>query len=159
MRIVVFVFLLGLMQPVLAITKCEKKGKVLYKKGTCPKNSSTKYLVKDKFIAEDHMQQHQQKRVAQSEKAFKDINTPRKWPEDEEFLESEIPPPKPEKMQMSNETTHFQLQKVENVNDNDKDKEGEINVPGMYDSVNAKLSEMERKLEQRNQELRQLQQK
>lgn len=156
MRIAVFVFLLGLMQPVLAISKCEYKGKVLYKRGTCPENSSTKYLVKDKFVTEDHLQQHQQERVTQSEKAFKDMNTPRKRLDDEELLESESPSLVPEKVRMSNEATHFQLQKVEN--DNDKEREGEINVPDMYEGVNVKLSEMQRKLEQRNKELRQLQQ-
>ncbi len=154
MRIIVLVFLLGLMQPVLAITKCEHKGKVLYKRGTCPENSSTKILVKNKFVSEDYLQQHQQKRVTQSEKAFIDMNTPRKRLDDDVFLESESPSPIPEKVKMSNETTHFQLQKV----DNDKEKEGKINVPGMYDGVNVKLSEMERELEQRNKELKQLQQ-
>jgi len=146
-------FLLGIMQPALAITKCELKGKVLYKRGTCPKNSSTKYLVKDKFVAEEQLQQHQQKRIAQSEQAYKDINTPRKSSdEDAELLESESQPSVPDKVQMSNETTHFQLKKVEN------DKGDKINVPGIYNGVNVKLSEMERQLEQRNKELQQLQQ-
>jgi len=153
MRIVVVFLLLGVVQPVLAITKCTLNGKVTYKRGACPKNATSKYLVKDEFVEESQLQEKQQERITQSEIDFKRMNVPSKKPDiSDEWLESEGMPVKPKKMRMSNESAHFQLQKVDKQND----AVDKIKVP---DGVNDKLSEMQRKLEQRNKELQQLQKK
>ena len=154
MRIVVILLLFGLIQPVFAITKCELNGKVIYKSGHCPEHASTKYLVKDKYVDESQLQKHKQESIAESKKDFKRMNTPRKKPdESQEWFESEELQTKSKKVQMSNEATHFQLQKVDKPNS----KIHKINAPKVYDGVNDKLSEMERKLERHNKELQQLQ--
>ena len=154
MRIIVVLLLVGLIKPAFAITKCELDGKVTYKRGGCPEHASSKYLVKDKYVDENQLQKHKQERVVESEKDFKQMNTPRRRPdESEEWFESEEQQTKPKKIQISNEATHFQRQKVDKPNS----KIHKINAPKVYDGVNEKLSEMERKLEQHNKELQQLQ--
>ena len=154
MRILLVLLLLGVIQPVFAITKCELNGKVIYKRGDCPEHASAKYLVKDKYVDERQLQSHRQERKAESEQDFKLMNTPIKRPDEyEEWSESEDLQTKPEKVKMSDEATHFQLQKVDKPNS----KIRKINTPKSYDGVNDKLSEMERKLEQHNKELQQLQ--
>ena len=154
MHTLMVLLLLGFIQPAFAITKCELNGKVTYKSGGCPEHASAKYLVKDKYVEERQLQKHKQKRIVESEKDFKHMNTPRKRPdESEEWYESEDQQIKLKKVQMSNESTHFQLQKVDKPNS----KIHKINAPKVYDGVNDRLSEMERKLEQHNKELQQLQ--
>ncbi len=135
MRIVVVFFLCGLMQSALAITKCEINGKIIYKRGICPVHSSTKYLVKDKYVAKGYLQQQQKKRIKQAEKSFIDINTPQKWPDEEaELLEAENQQSKPKKMQMSNESAHFQMKKVVPNNAETDIK----NIANKNDELNAK---------------------
>ena len=157
--IVVFVFLFfSFMQPAIALTKCILDGKVSYKVGPCPKDASSKYWVNNKFVEERKLKKNRQKNSALSEESFKRMNTPivrREDESEEEFdVEEQEQARKPKKMQVSNETAHFQLKKV----DNEKDNAPEVNVPQSHEYVNDKLSEMQKKLDQHNKELQQLQQ-
>jgi len=157
--IVVFVFLFfSFMQPAIALTKCILEGKVSYKVGPCPKNASSKYWVNNKFVEESKLHKNRQKNSTLSEESFKRMNTPivrREDESEEEFdIEEQEQARKPKKMQVSNETAHFQLKKV----DNEKDNAPKVNVPQSHEYVNDKLSEMQKKLDQHNKELQQLQQ-
>lgn len=168
MRIVVILVLFGFMQSAFAITKCEFKGKTLYKKGTCPKNAVTKYLVKDKYIKEEQLQEFQREHIKQSDKGYRRLSTPppvSNPQESEAGLDSDKI--KTKQMQMSNDSMHFNLQNRNQTGKKpDKSKAPEpvknthkINTPKMYDGVNDKLTDMERKLEEHNKALQQLQTK
>ena len=150
MRIVVVFILLGFMQSALAITKCELKGKTLYKKGECPENSVSRYLVKDEFVEQGQLLRYQQEHSQKSEEGFKRQSTPEKNPEEsEEWLESEALQSKPAQMQMSNESSHFQLQKRGQLQKKKK----------IDDGLNDKIEEVQRKLDEQNRKLKQLQAK
>ena len=152
MRIVGILLLFWFVLPAMAITKCELNGKVIYKKGICPENASSKYLVKDKFVAKSQLLKYKQERIEHSEKDFKRMNAPRKlFNGNKEWFESENQPAKTRKVQISNDVN--QSLKVDKL----ASKPDKINVPKMYDGVNDKLSEMEQKLELHNKELQQLQ--
>ena len=145
------------MQPAIALTKCVLEGKVSYKAGACPKNASSKYWVKNKFVAESELQKKRQEHITRSEESFKQLNAPRKISDEREARfesEEQEQARKPKKMKVSNETAHFQLQKI----DKSKSNAPKINVPQSHEYVNDRLSEMQRKLDQHNKELQQLQQ-
>lgn len=157
--VVVFVFLFfSFMQPAIALTKCTLEGKVSYKVGPCPKNASSKYWVNNKFVEKNKLQKKRQKNSTLSEESFKRINTPvvrREDESEEEFdLEEQEKVRKPKKMQVSNEAAHFQLKKV----DQEESDTPKVNVPQSHEYVNDRLSEMQKKLDQHNKELQQLQQ-
>lgn len=153
MRIVVFFLLFGLMQPALAVTKCEfKRNKTLYKKGTCPKRASTSYLVKDKFVREESLEKTRLERAKLSKQAYKKLITPKKrYRVSEDRVESK--PIKPKEIQVPEDNSDRDMQNTEQQHS----KNPKINAPKMYDGVNLKLSEMEQKLEAHQKELQQLQ--
>ncbi|NOQ14200.1 MAG: hypothetical protein GQ583_06950 [Methyloprofundus sp.] len=158
--IVVLVFLFfGFMRPAIALTKCVLNGKVSYKVGACPKNASSKYWVKNKFVAESELQKKQQENISRSEKSFKRMNEKKKSQDeyDAEFDSEEQEQEKkrePKKMEASSEVAHFQLKKI----DKSKTDIPKVNVPQSHEYVNDKLSDMQKKLDQHNKELQQLQQ-
>lgn len=148
------------MQPAMALTKCVLEGKISYKQGACPKNATSEYWVKNRFVEESQLQKKRQDHITRSEEGFKQMNAQQKRQNeyDSEFDSEEQEQEKirePKKMQVSNESAHFQLQKV----DKSKSNIPKVNVPQSHDYVNDRLSEMQRKLDQHNKELQQLQQK
>ena len=119
MRILMFFLFLSVMQPAIAVTKCMENGRVTYKYGTCPPSASSQYLVKDKFVDEGKLQRRKQKRITEAEKGFERLNNLEDPMFDDEkeassVVESEIQaaPIEPVKMQMSDESPHFQLKAI-----------------------------------------------
>jgi len=156
MRFVIAFLLFGFVQSVQAITKCELNGKVTYKRGGCPERAGTRFLVKDKYIKQQDLQESQRKRLLESEKALEQVLAPKVIRTDsEEVIELESSQEVRKKIKMSNESLHFQLQKVEELNN----KAGKVYAPNMPDDLNGKLLDMELQVQERNKALQQLQKK
>lgn len=156
MKILIALLLLGFAQSAAAITKCEVRGKVTYKRGSCPQNAETRILVKDKYIKEQDLYKFQQDRDSASDKAIKKMTAPKIVPAKvEEVVESKSPKKPAEKVKMSSESVHFQLKKVEDLNR----KTGKIYSPNMPDDLSGKLEDMELKVKEHNKALQQLQKK
>ncbi|MCF7969924.1 MAG: hypothetical protein K9L22_02020 [Methylococcaceae bacterium] len=150
MRLVIAFLLFGFVQSIQAITKCEFNGKVTYKKGDCPEKAETRFLVKNKYIKEQDLQAFRQERILASEKSLEQIVAPKVNVDDS--LEPARQEEAPKKIKMSNESLHFQLQKVEEPN-----KTGKIYSPDRSDDLRGKLLDMERQVQERNKALQQLQ--
>lgn len=154
MRIVMVFLLFGFMQSAIAITKCKLQGRTIYKIGSCPKNSVTSFLVKDEYVQQEQLEKSRRGKIKESKQAYKKLTTPKKRREvSEEWLEPESLRIDPAQMEVSNEGPHFKLQN----GDQQPKKPHKINAPKMYDYTNDKLNEMERKLEEHNKALQQLQ--
>lgn len=151
MQFVIVFLLFGFVQPVQAITKCEFRGKVTYKKGNCPENSAASFLVKNKYIKEQDLQKIQQQRVLASEQALEQMLAPKS--DSEVPLESEHIQKVSKRIKISNESVHFQLQTVEEFN-NRTDK---VYAPNRSEDLSGKLLDMERQVQERNKALQQLQ--
>lgn len=153
MRGVIFIVFLGFIGPVSAITKCELNGKVIYKTGACPKNASTKFLVKGNYVTEQSLQQHEQLRAKESDSAFDKLNAATRQDElrTEEQLYDVAAQKKAEVVvEMSDESAHFQLRKVEGS----ADKLNNVARPAV---INDQLLEMEEKIKEHERALQQLQ--
>jgi len=150
MRFVAVFLLFGFVQSVQAITKCEFNGKVTYKRGDCPEEAETRFLVKDKYIKQQDLQESQRKRLLESEKALEQVLASKVI---EEPVESGRSQEVRKKVKMSNESLHFQLQKVEELNSTT----GKVYVPNMPDDLSGKLLDMELQVQERNKALQQLQ--
>jgi len=156
MRFVIAFLLFGFVQSVQAITKCELNGKVAYKRGGCPESAETMFLVKDKYVKQRDLQESQRKRLLESEKALEQVLAPKVIPvESEGTVELDSSQEVRKKIKMSNESLHFQLQKVEDINN----KTGKIYSPNMPDDLSGKLLDMELQVQERNKALQQLQKK
>ncbi len=143
MRVLIIALFLFFMNSAIAITKCELQGKVTYKKGNCPKNATSKYLLKDKYVEESQLQEYYQERITQSEKDFVRMTTPEKSADQSDsWLDIET---------QQSKLQSLELEKVEGKSSND-------NVRKTNDAeANLQLFEMRQKLEQYNQELQRLQ--
>ena len=159
MRIVVIFLLFGFLQPAMAINKCELNGQVSYQTAACPEHAKSKSLVKDKYISEQQMQEYKRQHIKTSEQAFKKAYPPKKPPVvSEEASENDIQQTQSQQRQKLNDTTHFQLQEMDEQDvETEKHKAPQVNVPSAFDYVNPKLSDMDRKLEEHNKKLQQLQ--
>ncbi len=145
MHVFVFLILSVLMNPVLAITKCELKGKVIYKEGGCPEHAVTKYWVNGKYITEQQLKEYQQQGKIKSEQAFKQINTPDKKVSTVELKATALE---------AEESTHTQAEILDA-----QDIESSpihVNVPRAFEYVNPKLEAMDRKLDEHNKKLQQI---
>jgi hypothetical protein len=156
MRFVIVFLLFGFVQSVQAITKCELNGKVTYKRGDCPKKAETRFLVKGKYIKQQDLQESQRKRLVESERAIEQVLASEVILADiEKSVESGRSQEVRKKIKMSNESLHFQLQKVEELNN----KTGKVYAPNMPDDLSGKLLNMELQVQERNKALQQLQEK
>jgi len=153
MRIVIIFLLLMNAYPVMAITRCEVDGKVTYKTGRCPEDATAKYLVRGKYVEEKVLQKQARERIESSERAFNQKERLEKQ-RSERVLRDFVEQEEAERVQMSNESVHFQLQKADPVN-NKTEKKG---LSGTPRDVDEKLLEMERRVEKHQQALEQLQQ-
>ena len=123
MRILMLFLFLSVMQPVMALTKCTQNGRVTYKSGVCPPSASSQYLVKDQFIDEGKLQRRKQERISEAEEGFDRLNQPSKPIYDDEengvvpteVVESQAVPVEPAKMRMSDESPHFQLKAIQQL--------------------------------------------
>ncbi|BCG62964.1 MAG: hypothetical protein methR_P0646 [Methyloprofundus sp.] len=152
MRGVIFVVFLGFVGPVSAITKCELNGKVIYKAGTCPKNASTKFLVKGNYVAEQSLRQHEQLRAKESDGAFEQLNTAtmqNKLRAEQQMRDIAVQR-KSAAVEVSDESAHFQLRKVEGS----ADKLNNVARPAV---INDQFLEMEEKIKEHERALQQLQ--
>ncbi|MDF1583515.1 MAG: hypothetical protein P1P78_09415 [Methyloprofundus sp.] len=156
MRFVIAFWLFGFVQSVQAITKCELNGKVTYKRGDCPEKAETRFLVKNKYIKQQDLQESQRKRILASEKALEQALAPKVTLVDSETpVELGSPEEVNRKIKRSNESLHFQLQKVERLNN----KTGKVYSPNMPDDLSGKLLDMELQVQEHNKALQQLQKK
>ncbi len=152
MRGVIFVVFLGFIEPVSAITKCELNGKVIYKAGTCPKNASTKFLVKGHYVTEQSLRQHEQLRAKESDGAFDQLNaaTMQDKLRVEQQMRDIAVQRKSEVVEMSDESARFQLRKVKGSAD-------KLNSGARPVVINDRFLEMEEKIKEHERALQQLQ--
>ncbi|RLA25342.1 MAG: hypothetical protein DRQ62_02830 [Gammaproteobacteria bacterium] len=159
MRIVVLVLIFGFLQPAMAINKCELNGKVSYQAAACPEQAKSKSLVKDKYISEEQLQEYKREHNNKSEQAFKKVNSPKKPPVvSDQVLKIDTQQTQSQQIQALNDTGEAQVQDVDDQsNKTNKRTAPHVNVPSAFDYVNPKLSDMDRKLEEHNKKLQQLQ--
>jgi len=149
MRGIIFIVFLGFIGPVSAITKCELNGKVIYKTGSCPKNATTKFLVKGNYVAEQRLQERELQRAQESNSAFEKLNV--KTVQDESLSQDQLDALAKQReaniVEMSDESGHFQLRKA-----NEPESK-----PAAPDISNDEWLEMERQLDESEKALQQLQ--
>jgi len=148
MRIFVTVFLLIAISPVEAITKCELNEKITYKKGSCPKNATTKILIKDKYIDESQLQKQRALRDQLADKAYKKEMT--RWKR--RAMDDVVAKEGVEPSYSTDRSKFVQLQSIEEFK-----KTVKVYSPSIPNDLSEKLQEMERQVEQRNQALKKLQ--
>lgn len=151
MRIVVVFLLFSFMQPAIAITKCLLNGKVTYKRGTCPENAVSQYLIKNEYVEKHQLQQYQLERKAVSENEFKRLSRPIRYDENGTLVDPEDYPAKIEQIRKPNAAPSSQQQ-------NGGKQAAKINADDKQGDINVKLLEMQRMFDQRNKALQQLQQ-
>ncbi len=148
MRGVIFVLLLGFGQWVMAITKCELQGKVIYKTGSCPKNATAKVLVKGHYVEAQRLQAHRLQRAQESDVAFARLNEKIRQHKlrNQQLLAgmSEQKEKETEIVKLSGDSGRFQLRKVKE----------QVNASPIS---RAKWLEMESELKANKQALQQLQ--
>jgi len=145
MRIFVTVFLLIAMSPVEAITKCELNGKITYKKGSCPKNATTKILIKDQYIDEGQLQKQRSLNDQLADKAYKKEMTRWKRRAMNDVVAKEGVEPS------------YSPDRAKFVPFEELKKTVKVYSPNIPNDLSRKLQEMERQVERRNQELEKLQ--
>jgi len=148
MRIFVTVSLLIAISPVEAITKCELNEKITYKKGSCPKNATTKILIKDKYIDESQLQKQRALRDQLADKAYKKEMT--RWKR--RAMDDVVAKEGVEPSYSTDRSKFVQLQSIEELK-----KTVKVYSPSIPNDLSEKLQEMERQVEQRNQALKKLQ--
>ena len=151
MRIVVVFLLFSFMQPAIAITKCLLNGKVTYKRGICPENAVSQYLIKNEYVEKSQLQQYQRERKVESEKEFKRLSTLKRYDENGTLIDPEDYSAKIEQIRKPNAAPDSQLQ-------SEDEQAAKINIYEKQNDINAKLLEMQRMVDQRNKALQQLQQ-
>lgn len=153
MRLIIIFLLSGFIQSVMAINKCEINGKVSYQQSPCPVNASSKSLVKDKYISEKQMHLYAQEAKRKSDESFKKINSAKTSrsiaPDSTEIETKSVSPKQIENLYSETESVDAEQQAT------DKNNPPKVNVPGAFEYVNPKLSDMDRKLNQHNKNIRQ----
>lgn len=139
MRIVIFFLFTVLMLPALAINKCEINGQISYRQGPCPAKAKTQYLINGKYISEEKLREYRHMPKTQTGLVNKQQAVSR------QPLDSATGSPVQNQQADYEESTTGQH------------KSPQVNVPGVFDYVNPKLSEMDRKLEEHKKKLQQLQ--
>jgi len=151
MRILMIYLVFLCVQPAAAITKCVLNGKVTYKNGVCPINSTTQFLVKDRYVDKSQLQKARRKSDVQAEKAFIRINIRPQYDENGTLIRTveQVINAKEE-----NESVDTQVQQA----DQRELWSDEREESGVDSDANARLLEMQRQLDQSKKELQQLQQ-
>ena len=142
MRVILIFVLSVFMDSTAAITKCELNGKVYYQKAACPEHAASKYLINGKYIDEEQLLKYRQEKKEQT-------------PEDTAAVGEE----KPKQTPNSIESTDAQLEAADGQDQKpvQNKKPAQINVPSAFEYVNPKLADMQRQLDEHNNELQKLQ--
>ena len=149
MRILVVSLFFLFIEPASAITKCILNGKVSYKVGACPQNSTTQFLIKNRYVTEEQLQKNRQQRDVLSAKEFKRLNTPKRYDENGTLIKEGDQILETGKLKQEEEGGAQAGQQMGAGNKAD--------TPKISEDENAKLLEMQRQFELRNKELQQLQ--